>query len=424
MLERVDRGELDFALIQGGYDIKRFTHVQQVASLPVQPLHLLVKPQYHEAVIRDFGALRGKTINLGNGNQTATYWLCREVIAFAGLKPTDYRAATMTWDQIQAEDDRERLPDAVLIVTRPPSEMVKSLVQRFGYRLVPLPFGAAFRASARLTQRPVPAEGLPVRNENFPDAAIPAYAYSVSPPIPPEAITTIGAHALLITHERTSDRVVFQVIDELLASRYAQTIQPPLTADIVRQAAEAPWHAGALEYRRQIEPLITGEVIGVLSNTLQLLLPFGGGLLLACGWIRNRILINRERRIDRFIALVSGVEQRALRLGQEGGDRRKVAELHRELSTIKDAALERIAGGEAGNPLLVVDIVRTYRRRPRLPELPWSGTTPVPAGALRAPQAARASGEPGGSLSTFPSRLEGHDGSLLGVGARELLESR
>jgi hypothetical protein len=60
------------------------------------------------------------------------------------------------------------------------------------------------------------------------------------------------------------------------------------------------------------------------------------------------------RRRDRFIALVSGVEQRALALGQEGvADHRAVRDLHRELSTIKDAALERIASGEAGNPLLV-----------------------------------------------------------------------
>ena len=131
-------------------------------------------------------------------------------------------------------------------------------------------------------------------------------------------------------------------------------MQPPLTAEIVRQPAEVPWHPGSLEYRKRGEPVITGELIGVLSNTLQLLLPLGGGILLVWGWFRNRILTRNERRIDRFIALVSGVEQRALAIGQEGvPDHRAVRELHRELSTIKDAALERIASGEAGNPLLV-----------------------------------------------------------------------
>ena len=105
----------------------------------------------------------------------------------------------------------------------------------------------------------------------------------------------------------------------------------------------------------------------MLSNTLQLLLPLGGGILLLWGWFRNRILARNERRIDRFIALVSGVERRALALGQDGfPDHRAVRDLHRELSTIKDAALERIASGGAGNPILVVSLfahisdVRTY----------------------------------------------------------------
>jgi TRAP-type uncharacterized transport system substrate-binding protein len=354
MLERVDRGELDFALVQGGYDITRFSHVRQVGALSVQPLHLLVKSEHHDAAMRDFGGLRGKTINLGSGKRTGTYWLSKQVLSFAGLSQDDYKASGMTSDELAAERDRSKLPDAIFIVTRPPSELVKSLVDHFGYRLVPLPFGYAFRATAMLPQPEVPAEGVAVRKEHILDALIPAYSYGVSPPTPPQDIPTLGSRMLLITHERMSNRIVIRLLDDLLASRYAHVIQPPLTVDIVRQPAEAPWHPAAVEYRRRDDPVITGELIGILSNTLQVIVPIGGGILLVWGWLRARVLTHRERRIDRFIALVSGVEQRALQVGQgRVVEHSAVSELHRELSTIKDAALERIAAGEAGNELLV-----------------------------------------------------------------------
>lgn len=354
MLEKVDQRELDFALIQGGYDFERYPHVRQVATLSVHPLHLLVKPELHDAVIRDFGGLRNRTINLGSGKRSGTYWLAREILAFAGLEPSAYRASAMTSEQLRAERQRDRLPDAIFIATRPPSELVKAMVDRFGYRLVPLPFGDAFRATSMELLAAIPADGIKVRKEHITDSAIPAYTYEVSPPVPPQTIPTLGCRVLLITHEVTNRGDVVRLLDDLLATPLAHTVQPPLTAEIVRQPAEFPWHPGALDYRRRDEPLITGELIDILSNTLQLILPVGGGMLLLWGWLRTRVLADRERRIDRFIALVSGVEQRAIQLGAEGpADHGAVRELHRELSTIKDAALERIAAGEAGNALLV-----------------------------------------------------------------------
>jgi TRAP-type uncharacterized transport system substrate-binding protein len=92
MLERVDRGELDFGFVQGGFDIDRFHNVRQVAGLTVLPLILLVKEDMHAAVVADLGALRGKSVNLGVGRRTGTYWLSRELLSFAGLAQEDYQA--------------------------------------------------------------------------------------------------------------------------------------------------------------------------------------------------------------------------------------------------------------------------------------------------------------------------------------------
>jgi hypothetical protein len=103
-------------------------------------------------------------------------------------------------------------------------------------------------------------------------------------------------------------------------------------------------------------------------------------LLLAWGWLRNRVLLRRELGFDRFIALVSGVERRALDLEQQGThDFPAIRRLHQELCTIKDAALERIAIGEAGDTALVTSLfshiadVRTF-----LGHLEQSWTTAAP----------------------------------------------
>ena len=69
----------------------------------------------------------------------------------------------------------------------PPSELVRRLVVRFDYRLVPLPFGDAFRLTALHRAAP-PGSGETIRKEHIVDATIPAYAYEVSPIVPPQSI--------------------------------------------------------------------------------------------------------------------------------------------------------------------------------------------------------------------------------------------
>jgi TRAP-type uncharacterized transport system substrate-binding protein len=356
-LERVDRGDLDFAIIVGGHDLERFPNVRQVAGLTVTPVNLLVKREYHDSIGQNLGELRGKSINLASGKRAAMYRLSQAILDFAGLGPDDFRPSLLSSEQLAAERNRARLPDAVFIATTPPSELVRHLIIDEGYRLVPLPFGDAFRLSALRELGRTKTEKMVVRREHVADAVIPIYSYQVSPPEPPRNIPTLGTRTLLIANARTSAATVGRLLDAVLSSRFGQTLQPPLDAGIVRAAPEAPWHRGTEIYRRRDDPLVTGETIGVLSNVLQIVLPAGGGMLLCWGWLRNRVLTRRERRFDRFIALVSGVERRAIELEQSSArDHEALKRLHRELSTIKDAALERIAVGEAGADLLVASL--------------------------------------------------------------------
>ena len=218
-----------------------YRNIRQVAVFSVYAVHLLIKQEYHAAVMEDLRNLRGRTINLGSGKGTVTYWLSQEILAFAGLGPADYRPLAMTSDELRSEKERERLPDAIFIATMPPSQLVHHLVVRFGYRLVPLSFGDAFRLTALQTLTShTPHEGITVQKEHIIDATIPAYAYQVSPPVPPQAITTVGCRVLLITNHRTDRAKVVKLLDLMIASRFAEAMQPAIDAGIVRAARGGP----------------------------------------------------------------------------------------------------------------------------------------------------------------------------------------
>jgi hypothetical protein len=116
--------------------------------LTLTPVHLLVKRESHDAVSRDLRELRGKTINLGSVKRAAMYRLSQEILKFAGLSLDQFRASVLTSEELRAERDRDRLPEAIFIATTPPSELVRHLIISQGFRLVPLPFGDAFRLSA------------------------------------------------------------------------------------------------------------------------------------------------------------------------------------------------------------------------------------------------------------------------------------
>src|SRR5262249_21008062 len=64
-LRAVEAGQVDAALVQGGLEMRDSPVLRQVATLHVEPLHLLVKEEIHRAVARSLAGLRGKVVNLG-----------------------------------------------------------------------------------------------------------------------------------------------------------------------------------------------------------------------------------------------------------------------------------------------------------------------------------------------------------------------
>src|SRR5262249_4726741 len=135
-------------------------NVRQVAVLPIEPLHLLVKKELADQVAARLTALEGKTVDVGDVG-TGTHTLAVAVLHFAGLAPqtggkAGYIPRQLSWEQLCAMPTAD-MPDAVFMVSSLPSRRVRRLVDLHGYRLVPLPFGEAFELES-LAQNPGPPQ--------------------------------------------------------------------------------------------------------------------------------------------------------------------------------------------------------------------------------------------------------------------------
>ena len=88
----VDRGELDLALVQGGFPSGMNPNVRQVATFGVEPLHLLVRRELVVGQPNTLEMLRGRIVSLGEQGTNGAL-LAESLMRFAGLKPGTASAA-------------------------------------------------------------------------------------------------------------------------------------------------------------------------------------------------------------------------------------------------------------------------------------------------------------------------------------------
>ena len=265
-LAKVEAGKLDYALVLGGRDFSRFRNVRQVAGLHLEPMNLLVKSEHAGAVAKHLGALRGKVVDLGGGPESATYHLSREVLALVGLRPGDYDARTTGPAAVVQEPDPARLPDALFITAAPPSSFVQTLVVKNKYQIIAFPFHEAFVLGALAQDQSRVAADSVVRREYIYDSVIPAACYGIDPPVPPEAIHTLGMRLLIVANKDQRSDVVERLLDAVFTTRIAKLVQPQLDTIRMEMAPELTWHPGALSYLRRNQPLLTGEFISQVAN--------------------------------------------------------------------------------------------------------------------------------------------------------------
>ncbi len=369
-IAKVEAGKLDYALVLGGRDFSRFRNVRQVAGLHLEPMNLLVKSEHADAVAKHLGALRGKVVDLGGGPESATYHLSRQVLELVGLGIADYDARTAGPAAVVAEPNRARLPDALFITAAPPSSFVQRLVVKNDYQIIPFPYHEAFVLSALAQSNSTSATNEMVRREYIYDSVIPAACYGIDPPVPPQAIHTLGMRLLIVSHKDQASDVVERLLDTVFTTRIAKLVQPQLDTLRMEMAPELVWHPGALSYLGRNQPLLTGELVSELANAFTIAAPTLASLVFLRQWIRQRRRLRSKQSFEWYIFKVTGVERQALELEAANDcDVEQLVNLQRELGRLKTEALHRFTEGRLEGEALLssflaqVNDTRSYLTR-------------------------------------------------------------
>lgn len=349
-LDRLNQGQIDVAMVQGGLSIANLSHVRQVASLHIEPLHLLVKKERLDEVVKNLDALRGKTVNLGEVG-SGTRVLATAVMRFARMEPgTDYQVTAMSYDQLESAPagGRDQLPDAIFMVSLLPSRVAKRLVARHDYRLVPLPFSEAFTLDGLATEAAAenpPGEGL--RREEVIEAAIPHYTYGIRPAVPPETIATLGTRMLMVARDDVDPEVIARLLDATFTTGFAHLAHPALTTKLMDLPPVYPPHPGMALFQERSKPLITGDLIDALEKELSIAGALIGGSFFLWQWLKSRYRRRRESGFEDYILRVADVERRSLALElEEVLDLAGLLALQDELGRIRGEAITKFAQGE------------------------------------------------------------------------------
>ena len=361
-LDEVEAARVDLALVQGGIDSKPWGRVRQVAALHFEPLHLVVRDHLHAEVVRDLGALKGRTINLGQQG-SGSEALALRVLAFAGFQPTepghpgDFEPLRQSHEELMAIRPPQSLPDAAFTVASLPAPDVRALIQKHHYRLVPLPFCEAF-AGHVMADRVDPAEadqpkrlakqgpGL-VDPVHLRETIIPPSSYGLHPSEPATPLPTIGARMLLVANVDVPDEAIKRLLEAVYETEFAEIARPPLDPSMLEIPPEFPRHPGSIRFQQRNRPLIVGDDLEVLEKTLSLVFAVIGALFVAWQWARRRYRRLRELGFEAYLLKVTAVEQAAL--GLELASKLELApllELQANLGRLKAEALGRFTQGE------------------------------------------------------------------------------
>ena len=293
-IEKVNHGEMDLALVQGGLDALRFPNVRRVATLHVEPLHLLVRASLYSDVQEHITALRGKRINLsvpGSG----THQLASDVLRFLQVRSDDFRATTLSYQEL-TDPQLDDLPDAVFTVSSLPSPVAQHLISQRGYRLISLPFADSFHlhwfesgTDSKVNRRRTTA------------AVIPMFAYQVDPPRPEARIETFGTRLELIARKSLTDDIVDALCRVAYESEFKRVSGNVIDSSLMRSESTFALHSGAKAYLDRLSPVSAGRMIEVTEQLVGIFGAALGGLLFLWQWLKR----SRERRRDReFVSCV------------------------------------------------------------------------------------------------------------------------
>jgi TRAP-type uncharacterized transport system substrate-binding protein len=263
-LMAVNDGKLDLAFIQDGLDAK-YPNVRHVAFVAPEQLHFLVRPE-----IKDISGLRGKLVNMGS-KLGGTRIVARQVLEFSGLQNgIDYQEANLSSeDLLRLREDK--LPDAIVITSFPPSDIAEALIRDRGYELLEIPFPAS----------------LSLRMGWVADSKILAYTYKVKPPVPARDIKTVGVNMHLVTHKDANPQAVFRVLESLYSPALETGMNIKLQESALTTASGYELSQGSKMFLARKNPLLSSATLDQLKALFGLVLSVASTVLVVVRWFRG-----------------------------------------------------------------------------------------------------------------------------------------
>lgn len=323
ILSDINSRRLDIGLVLGGVPTDKHPNIRQLATLGVEPLHLLVRRDLAQQHGASLDVLRGRRVSLGERGSNGAL-LAESFLQFAGfsittpevrgdlevvyLREAETIAQLQTWKRAAPPVRAvlaERLPDALFLVDSLPSPLVDELVQRADYVLVPLPYATALHLNKRRDSAHAPNM---LDSNRIEPTAIPAFTYGVSPAMPPADCPTFGLRLLLVAHKKVPSKAVLRLLralDKGLARQYHVDL------DTVGMTNDYPVHPGAAAFAKDRKPLTVGQMLEPLTNFLSVLGAGAAGALALWGFLRGLHAIHPDvhlKQIDRIERLLQGQE--------------------------------------------------------------------------------------------------------------------
>lgn len=370
-LNLIDQKKAELGLITGAIADHAARSVFEITPLYMEPLQLLVKAPLYDAVSKDFGQLRGKTIGM-DGQNSATHLLARELLEFIGLADPAtgapaYHPVHILQFQYAELKDASQFPDAIFQIGGIPSPSIRSLIAARNYRLVALPFGGAFNLDkfreADAPQRHAGAT-LKLDRQYVEEFIIPEFTYSVLPAVPPTDTRTIASRLILVGGEHLDSHVVHRILDLVLSPEIASLARPELSVDLLSSSFQFERHAGTDAYLASRQPVDVESVFVTYGRLAEV-----WGIIITLYIFAAKGLKRwRERDIPQNAAVSDFIKQ-VLEVESAAGASCSAQErttLDQRLSDIKKTSIELHLDGRLDNaeelPSLLVMLADTRTR--------------------------------------------------------------
>lgn len=262
-LEAVSQRHLDMALIPGGMT-RLYPHVQQVATLAPETMHLVARPGIER--VED---LKGKVINVGSARAVTL-----DVLSFMGLRENIDFAISSRSDSELVAMPAHLLPDALVVVSLLPSYLVEFLVRERGYHLLEVPFPKALAA----------------RESWITPTTIPASTYGISPAMPAKPMEAVGVDMILVANERANPAAVIKVLETL----FSPGVQTRANISLIESEAEMeeptgyPLSSAASDYLKRNDSVISKKTFDKAKDLFGAVMSFATSVLIVWKWFRPK----------------------------------------------------------------------------------------------------------------------------------------